>query len=195
MRLTRGFGTLRGLVRTVLADVMWRCGPYRKYGRIDWARVQRLVFVCRGNICRSPFAHRLAQANVTAFPIVSVGLVANTGHNACELAIEVAREFSVDLTAHRTTNVSDFEILDGDLLLLMEDRHISALRPYMRGRDVQVALLGLWCRPRFALLYDPHTLSRDYFVTCFNRIDRAVRGLAAEIEGLSPDVRKAFPGL
>lgn len=191
MRMTRGFGTLRGLVRTVLAAAMWRCGAYRKYSRVDWAKVKRLVFVCRGNICRSPFAHHLAQASVTAFPIASIGLVASTGRPAFELAIDVAREFSVDLTVHRTTNVSDFEILDGDLFLLMENRHVSALRPYIRGRDVQVALLGLWCRPRFALLYDPYTLPRDYFVTCFSRIDRAVRGLAAEIESVSPGVRKA----
>lgn len=55
--IQRGFGTLRGLIGTSLDYVAWLIGSYRPYGRVDWHRAQRLMLVCRGNICRSPFAH------------------------------------------------------------------------------------------------------------------------------------------
>ena len=180
--MEREFGSHRGLVRTVLADAMWYLGPFRKYRRVDWERVRRLVFVCRGNVCRSPFAHVLAADSVTTLPVASFGLAAGSGHPATPLAAEVARDFGVDLSAHRTTGLADFVIRDGDLFLAMEDRQLAQLRPHVVGRDVQVALLGLWCRPPFPLLYDPLTLPRDYYVTCFNRIQRAVHALAAEVE-------------
>ncbi len=178
--LRRNFSTHRGLVRTLRADGLWRLGPYRKYGRVDWPRVQRIVFVCQGNICRSPFAHYQALQTGSPLPVTSFGLATTTGVPANDVALEVAGQAGVDLGAHRATDMGDFVIEDGDLLVVMEDRHIRWLEPHTGDRDVQVVLLGLWCRPRFALLYDPFEQSRDYFYTCFSRVQRAVDNLLAE---------------
>ena len=175
------FGTLRGLVRTVLANLMYGVGPYRKYANVDWSRVDRLVFVCQGNICRSPFAHHLAGKLLGGgLRVSSFGLSTTTGIEAFELASRTAAEFSVDLSEHRTTDLTDFELRDGDLYVVMEDRHVRQLRPALHDADSQICLLGLWCRPRFALLYDPHRLSERYFRTCFERIDEAVRRLVSD---------------
>ena len=83
---------------------------------------------------------------------------------------------------HRATDITDFTICDGDLLIVMEDRHITWLQGHLDNQDIQVCLLGLWCRPRFALLYDPINQSRDYFASCFDRIDCAVRKLLQDSE-------------
>ena len=178
--ISREFANHRGLIRTVLADMMWRLGPYRKYGRVDWGRVNRLVFICQGNICRSPFAHYLAKAAETELPLASFGLATTTGASADSVAIDVARDYGVDMNDHHVTDLTDFDILEDDLLIVMEDRHISWLGPHIIGENVQVCLLGLWCRPRFALLYDPYSHPRDYFSSCFDRINRAVVNLLQE---------------
>jgi len=52
------FGTYRGLVRLLLAQVENRTGGYRRFKQIRWESVKRVVFVCHGNICRSPYAER-----------------------------------------------------------------------------------------------------------------------------------------
>jgi protein-tyrosine phosphatase len=178
--LTKEFANHRGLIRTVLADIMWRLGPYRKYGKVDWSRVTRLVFICQGNICRSPFAHYFTAAAVDDLPVVSFGLATTTGVPANGMALDVAGDYGLDLSDHRTTDISDFNIRDGDLLLVMEDRHIHWLAPHLAQKDVQVGLLGLWCRPRFALLYDPYEHPREYFSSCFGRIERAALNLVQE---------------
>ena len=69
-----------------------------------------------------------------------------------------------------------------NIFLVMEDRHLKVLTPLLQGRDVQVALLGLWCRPPLALIYDPHRLTRGYFTTCFGRIKQAVEGLQRALQ-------------
>ncbi len=182
LKLDEVFGTHRGLVRLAIANGLWFLGPYRRYGRVDFAKVRRLVFVCQGNICRSPFGHHMAQKLIANVPICSLGLGAGSGHPADSLATEVAQDFGVDLLPHKTTALDDFVIETGDLFLVMEDRHLRALAPSLVGHDVQVALLGLWCRPPLALLYDPHRLTRSYFKTCFHRITQAVEALKRALE-------------
>lgn len=181
-RMARHFGTHRGLVRLAIANGLWLLGPYRRYGRVDYRKVKRLVFVCQGNICRSPFGHHLAQGVMTDLPVCSMGLGTSSGLPADALAREVAQDFGVDLSVHKTTALADFAIEPGDLYLVMEDRHLRLLEPLIEGRDVQVALLGLWCRPPLALLYDPHRLTRSYFETCFHRIQQAVEALKRSLE-------------
>lgn len=176
----REFANHRGLIRTALSDLMWRLGPYRKYGRVEWEKVHRLVFICQGNICRSPFAHRLSLLKDSGLPLASFGLATETGISADSMATAVAGDFGVDMSEHRATDLGDFAIRDGDLLIVMEDRHIRKLQGQFGENGSQICLLGLWCRPRFALLYDPHRQSREYFSACFSRIDRAVNNLLSD---------------
>lgn len=176
------FSNYRGLIRTLLADIMWRLGPYRKYGRVNWVNVKRIVFICQGNICRSPFAYCLAEAGNLGMPVLSFGLATTTGLAANAVAIDVAQEFGVDMSNHRSIDLADFDVKEGDLLVVMEDRHIQQLGGQLNVQKVQICLLGLWCRPRFALLYDPFEQHRDYFVSCFDRIDRAITNLLQEIK-------------
>ena len=51
---------LRGLGRLSLSHAANAAGRYAAYRDIDWHGVERLVFVCAGNICRSPYGDRKA---------------------------------------------------------------------------------------------------------------------------------------
>ncbi len=119
------FGTVRGFVRLMLDNIAMYAGLYRKYETVDWSSVRRIVFVCQGNICRSPYAHWLALRETDA--VASLGLSTSTGEPAHDVALDVARISGVDLTPHRTTDWTDFDLCDGDLLLAMEMRHIRII--------------------------------------------------------------------
>ena len=93
------------------------------------------------------------------------------------MAVETARKFGVDLSAHRTTDLEDFGFEPGDLLLAMEVRQARRIASLVADKDVQVSLLGLWGTPRRVHIHDPHTLSAEYFETCFERIKSSVEGL------------------
>src|SRR5260370_29706063 len=70
------FGTYRGLIRLVLAWLEYLTGRYRQFKQIRWERVARVVFVCHGDICRSPYAERRAVS--VGLPAPSFGLSADS---------------------------------------------------------------------------------------------------------------------
>lgn len=140
--------------------------------------IQRLVFVCLGNINRSAFAAAVAEAH--GVEVASIGLATTTGAPAFPTAIATAKRFGIDLSAHVATDISDYAYQIGDLLLAMEIRHIKQLVAH--GIPAQaIAPLGHWASPHRIHLHDPHTLSDDYFRTCFALIHSAVINLAEEL--------------
>ena len=178
------FGTSRGLVRALLAELEYFAGTVDEFVRVEPKSVRRLVFVCLGNINRSAFGDALARQLGAA--TASFGLSTTTGAPAFHKAIGIAPSFGVSLADHRATDFTDYRYQDGDLLLAMEIRHARALlaRGIPPGR---VVLLGHWGSPRRIHLHDPHVLSDRYFDTCFTLLHSATRRLVAELRaGGSP---------
>jgi len=85
---------------------------------VDFSRVSRLVFVCSGNICRSPFGAFYAREK--GLEVDSCGLHTRGGDPADPRAVAFAERLGIDMMPHRTKNISDYEPRDGDLLLVME---------------------------------------------------------------------------
>jgi protein-tyrosine phosphatase len=65
----------------------------------------KVLFVCAGNICRSPFAEALARRLATErgldVEFASAGEIALEGDRCTRDAIAAAKEHGVDLSAHR----------------------------------------------------------------------------------------------
>lgn len=181
------YGTHRGLVRHLIGQMEGMFGPAVRFRRIAPASVKRLVFVCLGNINRSAFAHAVAES--CGARCMSIGLATTTGAKATETARIIAPEFGISLDTHRATDLSDYELDGGDLLLVMELRHAHRLvaAGFPAG---QIALLGHWARPIRYHIHDPQTLSTEYFRSCFAVIQPAVRRLVAELKAAdSPSTR------
>lgn len=190
MRLTRWintqFGTGRGLVRLLLAYLELATGRLRPFMLHDPEAVRRVVPVCLGNICRSAYAHYIVEE--CGLPVASFGLSTHTGGASPKEAVAAAARRQLDMSKHRAVDWGDFKPLPGDLYLVMEVRQAHELRRRLGPRtDVQVCLLGMWCKPPFPHLHDPYTLSGAYFDTNFRRVDQAVRNLAQVL----PHLRRA----
>ncbi|MEP6587732.1 MAG: hypothetical protein ABJA84_03110 [Polaromonas sp.] len=162
----------------MLAQTEFVMGQLDVHTRPDARRVDRLVFVCLGNINRSAFAEQVARA--LGANTCSIGLSTTTGAPAFHTAVAMAPQFGVDLTHHRATNLTDYSFRSTDLLLTMEIRHARQLAAAGIPKE-SIALLGHWSSPHRIHLHDPHTLSDDYFRTCFTLINSAVYGLVDEM--------------
>ncbi len=170
------FGTYRGCIRLLLACTEQAAGRLSQYRRIQWHAVRRVVFVCRGNICRSAYAEH--RASIYGLPVASFGLSADTGRGADPRVLLAAARRGIDLTEHRSCDVSDFRVRDGDLLAAMETRQARALSERMASAAVQVTLLGLWSRPARPHIHDPQRLGDPYLERCLDVIDQAAASLA-----------------
>lgn len=178
--VTRNFGTVRGLVRLGVAWGEVALGmDGSKPAQVD--HVQRLVFVCHGNICRSAFAEAVAHAE--GLRAASFGLSTDSGKEAHAPASEAARRLGYDLSAHRTTRVEDFEPQPGDVLLGMECRHLRKLAGNAALADLPRMLLGRFATPPVPHLHDPYKLDPDYMTICLERTASAVRALKTVFPG------------
>lgn len=170
----RNHGTWRGWIRHVLGLAELQLGSLSGFQVADPAHARKLVFVCLGNINRSAYACAVARS--LGQPSTSVGLSTTAGAPATPQAIAQARMRGVDLQGHRATPLAEYCAEAGDLYVVMEVRH--ARRLVAHGVPAaSITLLGLWGHPMRVHLHDPHTLSQDYFATCFALIDSAVRAL------------------
>jgi protein-tyrosine phosphatase len=148
-------------------------------------RVNSVLFVCLGNICRSPFgaglARRLlAEAGRGDISCASAGIrtsqAAGSPHEAC-LA---SSAFGVSLIGHQPQALTPELIESHDVVLVMEQRqlaHVGAAFPKYRDR---IFLLSLFDdSPRNAYerynIADPFGDTPDAYRACFRRIERALR--------------------
>jgi protein-tyrosine phosphatase len=94
----------------------------------------KVLFVCLGNICRSPLAYGVAKkmAAELAQPVVVVDSAGTGGHHAGSSAhhksVAVARKHGVDISKHRARKVrkSDFE--DFDFIVAMDASNLQDLK-------------------------------------------------------------------
>lgn len=164
------FGSRRGLLNYSKYYVQHLLGGYRPYGNVQWERVERFVFICKGNICRSPLGWAYAQQQGIATD--SFGLECRDGQPADPRAIEFAAGLGIDLSAHRTRNIGQLQPRAGDLLVAMEPLHLPPLAAH--GRIAQITLAGLWMPRATPYLHDPYSANSRYFERCETNVVAAV---------------------
>lgn len=154
-------------------------GGFARYRRIDLARVQRLVFVCKGNICRSPYAE--ARARAQGYAAISFGLDTTSGSTAYTDAVVNASARGLDLGRHGARTGDESQLTPHDLVICMEPQQAAAVAAKARAAGAQVTLLGLWAQPLRPYIQDPYGRNDAYFQKCFGIIDCALANLGREL--------------
>lgn len=88
----------------------------------------KIMFICTGNICRSAMAHGMLDKMIKDgirkdISVYSCGIYAQNNDEPTFYAIEVMKEYDVDLTKHRATNIYNSNIKEMDLILTATVQH------------------------------------------------------------------------
>lgn len=141
-----------------------------------------IMFICKGNICRSPFAEhiarRLFQENGLSNVILSSsGLEVTQSESAPVAAIAAAKKFDVDLNKHRSQQLSIQKALASDLIVAMEAKQVKTLRKLYPDLKHKFFLLsffeknGSWGKGYLKYnIPDPYGKSTKVFDDCYRRI-------------------------
>lgn len=151
--------------------------------------MNRLIFVCMGNICRSPLAEVLARDALLRnglaeqLDVVSRGTHAyHLDHPADPRSVAVAERHGLDLEAHAARLVMPGDFGPGDLLLVMDRRNLQDVRakapPHAVGR---IRLLMDFAGKPGVEVPDPYTGTAQDFDHVFGMLREGVEGLTKHL--------------
>lgn len=176
--LARHYGSRRGFIRTYWHRLLYYLGKYRQYQNVDWRSIERLVFVCKGNICRSAYAEAVAQS--LGIDAISCGLDTIEDAPANKSAMLAAKNLGFDLEGHKTRPVMYLILKKTDLLVVMEPWQAVFLNKHL-NRTHHYTLLGLWGVPELPHIQDPYAAVDVYFDRCFSYIQASVQTIVGKM--------------
>ena len=144
----------------------------------------RVLFICTGNVCRSPLAEGylkslLAQRGVQGVDVESAGVAALSGAPPFECATSVAEEYHFDISGNTARQLTPELIQSSDRILCMEAWQAQAVMQ-MDPRSVnKVALLGNFHPDGRSLFQIPDPAEFDFPETL-----RTFQAIKASVEGL-----------
>lgn len=188
-------------VKRPIRDAWWRLRglPIRRAPLPS--NVQSILFVCKGNICRSPFAEHLAarlldEAGRRGVRCASAGLAVSAEGVSPKHAVEAARAFGIDLDGHRACQLTEEMMEEYDLVVVTEVPHVEILRRRHPSAMHRVALLPLYGRERtdrhgYARynIADPYGKAADVFAVCYAQISHGLADLLGTIRAESMSTR------
>lgn len=139
--------------------------------------VRSVLFVCHGNVCRSPYAAVAFARALDGLPGVSVHVSSagfiGPGRMPPETALAAAQRRGLDLSNHRSRLLAPEIVRAASVVVVMAADQAEAIRG-LYGRDVHVLVFGDLDPLPIATrtVRDPWGQSADVFDLVFDRIDR-----------------------
>ncbi len=148
------------------------------------ATAENFLFVCHGNICRSPLAERYMAASLDGdltndLSVASAGVETRAGRQSPETAISVAAEYGVDLDDHRSQPLTPELIEWSDVLFIKDVSNYRLLRRNYDEWEEKTYFLGTVTDGGSFEILDPYGRDRDGFRYLYGEVVKAVDDLNA----------------
>jgi protein-tyrosine-phosphatase len=153
-----------------------------------------LVFICYGNIMRSPMAAALLRSMLCGelrdqVRVASAGLHANPNSAADPRALRIAPEFGVSLDDHRSMQLTGQMVAEADAVFAMDRRNQVEFLALYPEAEAKLFMLGAYALPKLSEIPDPFTGDEEDLRRCYRDLERCLRNLVrdlSEAEGSAP---------
>lgn len=152
--------------------------------------MRRVLFVCTGNICRSPTAEGVFRHLATAAGLGEVLTAASAGTHGYHVGeppdartVAAAKRRGFDLSGQRARKVKREDFQDFDLILAMDSDHLAHLESLRPNNARAVIRLFLEYHPEkhHRNVPDPYYGGADGFEVVLDMVEAASRTLLDEL--------------
>ncbi|MDA2923429.1 ATP-grasp domain-containing protein, partial [Acidobacteria bacterium AH-259-L09] len=151
---------------------------YGRRTRRALIKAQTVLFVCKGNICRSPFAEAYARVNLgESVQVTSCGYYPE-GNRVCPTqAVKTAKKLGIDLAAHRSSVITEDNVRRAEIIFTFDSesrRTVISRYPFAKGKVYRLGLLA----PKGPIsIEDPFGKSSTEFYAVYQNIVRILNNL------------------
>ena len=162
------------------------------------AASRSLVFVCFGNIMRSPMAEALMKQALTEagmeqqITVASAGLHAVPGREAHPWALEAAAGMGISLIDHRARALSGEMVGRSDCIFAMDFQNKAELLTLYPEAQHKIYMLSAYAegQRRYREIPDPYLGNVDTTKSCYEDLQTCIRNLMASTFSVSRKEQK-----
>ncbi|MFW6384746.1 MAG: low molecular weight phosphotyrosine protein phosphatase [Halodesulfurarchaeum sp.] len=175
-------------VYTVYFSIFDESRPVNESAQRDaLSDVDSVLFLCHGNVCRSPFAERymvttLEERGIDGIDVDSAGMSTTQGRSSPETAIEVADGFGVDLRDHGAIETTMGAIEAADVVFVMDANNYEDVRRAFPDQRHKTFFLAATESNSGVTIDDPYEGEEDTFRSVYGRIADAIDRVVDELD-------------
>jgi len=155
-------------------------------------QVTKIMFVCMGNICRSPTAHAVMQHYVNSQGLSQQFLIESSGTHAYHVgepadrrSQQVAKQRGIDMSDLRAQKISITDYDHFDWILAMDEENLKLIEYY--APDSYTAKCRLFMdfaskHPEQKVVPDPYYGGEQGFEKVFDMVEDACQGLLNHVQ-------------
>src|SRR6266566_9478929 len=153
--------------------------------------MKTILFVCTGNICRSPMAEGLFRQAIKGrndFRVLSAGVGAVDGLPPSEYAVHALKELGIDISRQRSRMLTGELIQQADFIFGMTHSHVDAvtlLYPQAAEKTFLLREFDETLDNYEADISDPIGGSYEIYVSCRDQIEQGIVGILNFVEQTS----------
>ena len=150
--------------------------------------MKTILFVCTGNICRSPMAEGLFRRMAKGrgdYKVMSAGLGAINGQAPSTYAVRGLKEIGIDITGLRSRMVTAQMVLEADLIFGMTHGHVDAINllyPQAQEKTFLLREFDDTLQVYEKDISDPIGGSYDVYLNCRDQIEQGIVSIFKFIE-------------
>jgi len=148
--------------------------------RVRQVATGRVLVLCYGNIYRSPFVERkLAKAlSPERWVVRSAGFHDHAGRSCAPEYVALARQYGVSLPDHRSRRVTNRDVDEADLVIIMDRKNWDQLHALTADAEHKVVWIGCALRRGGLEVQDPYGCSAKETNDIVRRLSRATDAIA-----------------